>query len=253
MKLPKRKYYGVFIRRDSRFSATVKIGHRLEYVFVPNSGRMKELLKLGNEVLLTKSNTPNRKTKLDLILVKLNNRWISVDSRVPNKFFKELFKKKLLKPFLGFKSIKPEVKFGRSRFDFLLSSPPIPSLIKEGGRGAVGEVKPYFLEVKSVTLVNGDTAMFPDAPTERGTRHLKELIKAKEQGNGAGILFLVQRQDARNFRPNDSHDPAFGRAIRKAVKKGIDVFSYTCKVKENEITLKRAIPICLDKKSGQGK
>ena len=237
MKFPKQKYYGVFIRRDSRFSATVKIGHRLEYVFVPNSGRMRELLKLGNEVLLTKSNTPNRKTKLDLILVKYNNQWISVDSRVPNKFFKELFKKKLLKPFLEFKSAKPEVKFGKSRFDFLLSKKKTPESEELSCK--------YLLEVKSVTLVNGKTAMFPDAPTERGTRHLQHLIKAKKQGYQAGILFLVQRNDAQNFGPNDAHDPAFGKTLRKALKAGVDIFAYTCQVHENQISLGRAIPIHL--------
>lgn len=237
MQLPKLKYYGVFIRRDSRFSATVKIGHRLEYVFVPNSGRMRELLKLGNEVLLTKSNSPNRKTKLDLILVKLNNQWISVDSRVPNKFFKELFKKKLLKPFMEFKSMKPEVKFGKSRFDFLLSRKKTSESDEFSDK--------YLLEVKSVTLVNGKTAMFPDAPTERGTRHLQHLIKAKKQSYQAGILFLIQRNDARDFRPNDAHDPAFGKTLRKALKAGVNIFAYTCKVKENQISLGHAIPVRL--------
>ncbi len=227
-----------FIRRDNRFIATVKIGHYLYSAHVPNTGRMRELLRLGREVMVVENIQPNRKTDYDLILVKIAGGWACIDSRIPNRLFSESFKDELFPYFQGYQNLKAEVTYRNSRFDFCLSNP-------EKSQRRILPAK-YYLEVKSVTLVkNHQAAMFPDAPTERGTKHLEDLIMAREQGHGAGILFCVQREDADYFTPHDDNDPVFGDALRKAKAAGVDVMACLSIVDEREIYLSEPIPVVL--------
>ncbi len=229
----------VFIRRDNRFTATVKIGHYLTQAFVPNSGRLEELLRLGREVLVeSKGEIPGRKTAYEILFAKGAKGWVSVDSRVPNKLFMEAFKDRKIPVFWGYQKVKPEVSYRKSRLDFCLSE-----LTEEAA-----ERKPekYFLEIKSVTLVkDGRAALFPDAPTERGSRHLSDLIDAKKEGYGAGILFCVQRPDALYFTPYDENDPLFGRMLRLAKEAGVNIMAYRCLVDEKSVIMDRAIPVRL--------
>jgi sugar fermentation stimulation protein A len=231
-------YTGVFIRRDNRFSATVKIGHRLVSCFVPNSGRLKELLRLGKEVLVQEIEQPNRKTDFDLLLVRTASGLVSVDSRLPNRLFKEEFLAKNIPFFNIYTNIRHEVRYRNSRFDFKLSN-PIRAL-----KGKIPDE--YFLELKSVTLVRGhEIAMFPDAPTSRGTRHLSDLIHAKHEGFGAGILFCIQREDADYFTPYADNDPDFTTMLKMAKNEGVDVMAYLCVVDEETITMAEPIPVKL--------
>jgi sugar fermentation stimulation protein A len=229
----------VFIRRDNRFTATVKIGHYLNPAFVPNSGRLEELLRLGREVLVEcKGDVPGRKTSYEVIFAKGPKGWVSVDSRVPNKLFLEAFREKKIPVFWGYQNVKPEVSYKRSRLDFCLW----------GLEGEAAERKPekYYLEVKSVTLVkDGRMALFPDAPTERGVRHLEDLIEAKKEGYGAGILFCIQRPDALYFSPYDENDPLFGNTLRAAKEAGVNIMAYRCLVDEKSVIMDRAIPVRL--------
>ncbi|ACL69373.1 DNA/RNA nuclease SfsA [Halothermothrix orenii] len=220
-----------FIKRLNRFAALVSLMGEEEKVFVPNSGRMKELLIRGTPVLLKKVISGQRKTKYDLIKVYHNSRWVSIDSRVPNRIFSDAIKKGRVTDFKGFKFGRQEVRWGNSRLDMLLVKKDVP-------------VK-YYLELKSVTLVEGDIARFPDAPTERGRRHLRELTDCLKKGHKAGIVFIVQRDDARFFSPNDKTDPEFGKELRRALKAGVNAFAYTCRVDEKSIKIDKKINILL--------
>ncbi|MGE4283062.1 MAG: DNA/RNA nuclease SfsA, partial [Clostridia bacterium] len=186
---------GLFVIRLNRFEAIIDINGNDELVHVPNTGRLRELLLPGVRVLVRGFNNPKRKTRFGLLLVEKEGIWISIDSaNVPNRIVHEALINKEISRFKRFEQIKREVTMGKSRFDFALFSTN----------------QEYFLEVKGVTLVENSKAYFPDAPTERGTRHLNELIQLKESGKGAGVIFIIQRQDADMITPNDRTDKAFG-------------------------------------------
>ena len=211
------KVRGIFQERPNRFSATVKIKDRVLPTFLPNPGRMHELLIPGTEVFLRKAAKENRKTSYDLIGVMHNGQRVSLDSRVPNKLVLEALKNKDIQELSEYNMIKPEFSYGHSRLDFLLTN----------------EHERCLLEVKSSTLVKGKIAMFPDAVTERGRRHVNELAAAKKEGYRACVIFLVQRTDAHSFTPCDETDPEFGKALRKAVKEGVEAYAYTTEIAPN--------------------
>ena len=223
---------GTFLSRPNRFIAFVKIGDKEEKCHVKNTGRCKELLVPGCRVYLEESDNPNRSTRFDLIATekKEGDRilLINMDSQAPNRVVEEWLEKGEL---FGKKAaIKREVCFGESRFDF--------SITEEDGRVS-------FLEVKGCTLEKDGVVMFPDAPTERGVKHIRELIKAKEEGYGAYILILVQMKGAKYFIPNWDTHPEFGEALRDAKAKGVVVLSYDSVVTPSSLTLSEAIPVVL--------
>jgi sugar fermentation stimulation protein A len=178
---------------------------------------MREFLVSGAEVVLREVLSENRKTSYDLIGVSYNSQWVSVDSRVPNKLVLEALKNRDLTEFTEYAAIKPEYGYGHNRFDFFLAN----------------QCEKCFLEVKSTTLVKDGVAMFPDAVTERGTRHVKHLVKAKKEGYRASIIFMIQRSDACAFAPCDEIDPKFGKALRNAASEGVEIYAYKMEISRN--------------------
>lgn len=195
-------------------------------VYLPNPGRLRELLLPGTTILLRRAQLPTRKTGYDAIAVRHKGLWVCIDSRIPNQvILQELLRGRIPK-FKNYTEIRPEYQFGDSRFDFLL----------EDGHNCM-------LEVKGCTLVRKKLALFPDAPTERGTRHLNNLVRAVQEGYRACILFLVQRPDAESFSPNDKTDPDFAEALRYALASGVEAIAYTSTFTKRAILMKKRIPI----------
>jgi sugar fermentation stimulation protein A len=221
---------GEFIKRPNRFIAHVYVDNIENIVHVPNTGRCKEILVPGSTVILREGNNPNRKTKYDLIAGYKKDTLINIDSQVPNAAVEEALKNKRINILKNYSSILREKTFGDSRFDFKL-------LNDEG--------EEYYLEVKGVTFEENGHCMFPDAPTDRGKKHLLELIKVKESGKGAGVLFLIQFKGASLFSPYDNMDKNFGDALRLANEHGVDILAYDCNVGENYIELDKKIKIIL--------
>lgn len=220
-----------FIKRPNRFQAYVLLNGKELMVHVPNTGRCKEILTFGSTVLLREENNPSRKTPYDLIAGYKGDTLINIDSHVPNKVVEEALIAKKIEGLEEYDLIQREKTFGNSRFDFKLTN--------------TSNNKEYYLEIKGVTLENDGTAMFPDAPTERGAKHLKELVEVVNSGKGAGVLFLIAIDNIERFRPNDEMDMAFGEALRYASSNGVDVYAYNSIVTENSITLNKKIEIIL--------
>jgi sugar fermentation stimulation protein A len=220
---------GRFLRRDNRFRVTVKVDGKPIAAHLPNSGRLSEMLTPGRPCWLEPISNPHRKTALDLKLVEYADVLVSVDARLPNHLLAEALEEERLVPFQGYTNFEREVSLGKSRVDFQLEMPD--DLL--------------WIENKSVTLVEHRLALFPDAPTARGTRHLMELTEAVQEGNGAAIVFVVQRSDARRFAPYDAADPTFGKALRNAADSGVGVYAWTCQVSREAISIARQIPVDL--------
>ena len=202
---------GIFQARPNRFIAHVQIGGQTEIVHVKNTGRCKELLVPGCAVWCQRSSNPNRKTAFDLIAVQKGDRLINMDSQAPNRAAGEW----LSSGGLGeISELKAEVKHGDSRYDF--------SFLKDGKR--------CFLEVKGCTLEHDGACAFPDAPTERGAKHIRGLTAAARAGYGAYILFVIQMSDVKYIRPHDETDPEFGKALREASQNGVRVLAMDCAV-----------------------
>ncbi|MEM2911557.1 MAG: DNA/RNA nuclease SfsA [Candidatus Bathyarchaeia archaeon] len=229
IKLYEKLVKGIFKARITRFSVLVQVSDKNVVCFLPNPGRLEELLVFGVQVVLKEVEKGERKTLYDLVGVYHSNQIVSVDSRIPNRLVFEALKNKDLPEFAKYVKIKPEHLYGHTRFDFLLSDNDVPCL----------------LEVKSCTLVKEGVAMFPDAPTKRGTRHVLELVKAKNEGYRACILFIIQRTDAYAFKPNDEIDVAFGKALRQAVESGVEVYAYSSEFIADRIMLKGRVEVIL--------
>lgn len=229
MKIANRISEANFIKRENRFACLVELQGNEERVYLPNSGRLDSMLRPGQKVFLVDRSSPSRRTKYDLVMISLNGTLVSVDSRIPEELVYQALYQRTLSPFSNYSSIRREVAFGRSRLDFLLG--------KDSAQ--------CFLEVKSVTLVYENWAAFPDAPTLRGRRHLDSLVHAKKEGFEAAILFIVQREDADCFSPNDKVDPDFGQTLRAAQLQGVSVYAYRCKVNPKEIELAGQLPVYL--------
>lgn len=215
----------VFLSRPNRFIAHVLVKGEEVVCHVKNTGRCRELLRPEARVWLEKGTNPKRKTAYDLVTVEKGHRLVNMDAQAPNKIFGEW----ALRLEAGIHSVRPEVAFEDSRLDFLLET--------EQGR--------HYVEVKGVTLEEGGHVFFPDAPTERGVRHLHTLMRAVEQGHRATVFFVVQMADVLDFSPNDSTDPAFGQALRQAAAAGVQVLAFTCQVTPEEVTMDHQIPVIL--------
>ena len=215
---------GIFLSRPNRFIAEVEIDGQKEIAHVKNTGRCRELLIPGREIILEESCNPARKTKYDLISVNKNGRWINMDSQAPNAAAAEwvaeghLFPEKI--------SLKREKKYGASRFDLYVES----------------EIRKAFIEVKGVTLEEDGMVRFPDAPTERGVRHIEELIRCMEDGYEAYLLFVIQMKDVKGFTPNDETHPLFGETLRKAQKAGVTILAYDCRITEDSMEICDPVP-----------
>lgn len=218
---------GRFIARPNRFIAMVEIDGKPTVCHVKNTGRCKELLQEGAEVWVEKSDNPNRKTAYDLICVKKGPQIINMDSQAPNKIAEEwLPNSGLFSPAL---KLRREVKNGDSRFDLLAED--------QGSK--------TWIEVKGVTLEEDGIARFPDAPTERGIKHIRHLCKLIEGGENAMILFVVQMKGIKHLEPNYRTHPAFGEALKKAQKMGVKILAVDCKVIPGTVVADKMIPIVI--------
>lgn len=218
---------GKFVARPNRFIAHVETAAGLQICHVKNTGRCRELLTPNATVYLEQAQNPNRKTKYDLIAVEKGDTLINMDAQAPNAVFLEFARSgKFLPDIL---SIKAEVTSGKSRIDACLET--------NHGR--------HWVEVKGVTLEQDGIAAFPDAPTERGVRHIQHLQALVEQGDSATIFFVVQMEGITAFRPNDMTHPAFGAALRTAAAAGVDIQAWGCHVTPDTLVVTYPIPIQL--------
>ena len=215
---------GVFRSRPNRFIAHVEIGGEMQVVHVKNTGRCRELLVPGCRVWCQRADNPARKTQFDLIAVEKGLRLINMDSQAPNRAAGEW----LASGGLGeIDNLRPETTHGDSRFDF--------SFTRAGN--------PCFLEVKGVTLEADGVCAFPDAPTQRGAKHLRGLAEAARQGYGAYVLFVIQMEDVKYLHPNDRTDPAFGTALREAAQHGVQVLAVQCRVTPESMEITEFVPV----------
>ena len=217
---------GRFLSRPNRFIAHVEVAGRTEVCHVKNTGRCRELLRPGCTVYLTESDNPARKTRYDLVAVEKGERLINMDSQAPNTAAGEWLRAGGLGEI---ENLKAETFHGDSRYDF--------SFTKDG--------KQCFLEVKGVTLEDDGVCAFPDAPTERGAKHLKGLTEAARAGFGAYVLFVIQMADAKYLRPHDERDPAFGQALREAAENGVTVMAMDCAVDVDSMEIRLRVPVKL--------
>ncbi len=217
---------GIFHARPNRFIAQIEINGQLETVHVKNTGRCRELLGAGAEVWCQRSGNPARKTQYDLITVRKGSRLVNMDSQAPNRVAGEWLAAGGLGPITD---LRAETRHGDSRFDF--------SFTKDG--------KKCFLEVKGVTLEQEGICAFPDAPTERGTKHLRGLTQAVQEGFRAYVLFVVQMTNVISLHPNDATDPAFGKALREAAANGVQVLAMDCTVTVEELHIQNPVPVIL--------
>lgn len=216
-----------FIDRPNRFLVRCRLPDEEIVAHLPATGRLRELLVAGAEVWLTQQRAPHRKTDWDLTLIRGPSGLVCLDTRVPGRVVGKLLAAGAV-PGIQAGAVRAEVTRGHSRLDFRVDGDP-----------------PTWVEVKSVTLVVDGVARFPDAPTERGRRHLEELAGAVAAGERGTVLFLVQRSDARGFAPNDATDPRFGSTLRRVAAAGVNIVAMTCQVSTDEIRVLGAIDVIL--------
>ncbi len=218
---------GIFLSRPNRFIARVELDGEVRTVHVKNTGRCRELLPEGARVWCRRDDNPKRKTGYDLITVQKGARLINMDSQAPNAAAREW----LLAGGLGqIGHLRPETVYGDSRFDF--------SFEKEG--------TPCLLEVKGVTLETDGVCAFPDAPTQRGEKHLRGLIRAVEAGMGGYVLFVIQMSGVKYLHPNDATDPHFAAALREAAAAGVQVLAVECSVTPESMVITGPVPVVLE-------
>lgn len=219
---------GIFVRRPNRFIAIVLINGNEEVCHVKNTGRCRELLVPGARVYLEESHNPARKTKFSLLSVWKDTRLINMDSQAPNKVVKEWLEKEIW--FKDVRLIRPETSYGGSRLDFYL---------EYGERRA-------FIEVKGVTLEEDGTVRFPDAPTQRGVKHIRELMDAKREGYDSYVIFVIQMEKVVCFVPNDGTHREFGDALREASLNGVEILAFDCRVEKDVLELREAVEVRLE-------
>lgn len=218
-----------FLRRVNRFTAFVELNGQEEMVHVKNTGRCKELLIEGARVFLEEADKEGRKTKYSLIAVYKGDMLVNMDSQAPNQMAAEALAEGKIEEIGEVGFLKREVNYENSRFDLFYQK---------------GEKK-GFIEVKGVTLEENGIAKFPDAPTERGAKHLRELIKAKEEGYEAAALFVIQMNGVQEFRPNEERDKNFTAALKEAAKAGVKILAYDCRVQVGKVYIDQKVPVNL--------
>ena len=218
-----------FLTRLNRFAALVDLDGSEALAHVANSGRMRELFVVGNLCWLRPASGEHRKTAYDLALVDIGHTLVSADARLPNHLVHRAFREGMLAQFDAYQECATEVVYGDSRLDLALHGP----------------AGTCFVETKSVTLVEQGAALFPDAPTSRGRKHVFSLMHAVAEGHRAAVVFVVQRDDARFFQPHHTADPDFGQALRQAVEAGVEVYAYGCTVSLEEVRLANPLEVRL--------
>jgi sugar fermentation stimulation protein A len=218
---------GIFLDRPNRFIAHVETAEGVQTVHVKNTGRCRELLVPGTTVYLERGTNPARKTPYDLVAVETGNRLINMDAQAPNRVFAEWAASGGFRPDVA--AVRPEFRYGESRLDFCLETPAGPHLV----------------EVKGVTLEENGFARFPDAPTERGIKHIHELQRAAAEGFAATLFFVVQMENIHSVAPNDDTHPAFGETLREAAAHGVQVLAYDCAVTPDSLAIRRPVPVIL--------
>ncbi len=268
---------GIFLSRPNRFVAHVAFGQETAVVHVKNTGRCRELLIPGVGVWCQASDNPARKTGYDLICVEKGPLLINMDAQAPNAVAKQWLEGGGLGKI---EDLRPECTHGDSRFDFAFTKDgrrnmdaQAPNAVAKqwlegGGLGKIEDLRPEcthgdsrfdfaftkdgrrcFLEVKGVTLEDGGVCAFPDAPTQRGTKHLRGLTQAAQEGYGAYVLFVIQMERASYLHPNDRTDPAFAQALAQAAAAGVQVLAYTCRVTPDTLELDSPVPVALERDS----
>ncbi|HMM20863.1 MAG TPA: DNA/RNA nuclease SfsA [Selenomonadales bacterium] len=222
-------YCGQLVRRVNRFVAEVAINGTIQAAHVKNTGRLRELLVPGAEVILEHCANAGRKTACSLVGVRKADRLVNIDSQAPNRVVAEALEKGLVQELGRVDAVRREVRYGASRFDIGY---------RRGDEAG-------FIEVKGVTLERDGVAMFPDAPTERGTKHIQELIRAVREGYAGYILFLIQMQGVQAFTPNSETDPALAAALGLAVRQGVRVLAYDALVSEDAMTLGTQVKVII--------
>jgi len=227
MEFNKKLLQGTLIKRYKRFFADIKYKNKIITAHCPNSGSMMGLLDKGNKVWFSISNNPKRKLKYTLEIIEVKNEKVGINTLLTNKIVFEALSNKKIDTLIKFKNIKPEAKFSdKTRFDFFLSN----------------DKEKCFLEVKNVTLLREKKiAEFPDAVTSRGTKHLNELCNAKKKGYQSYILYLIQREDCDSFKIAKDIDEDYKIAFVKALKTGVKILCYDCKLNSEEIKLNKQI------------
>ena len=229
MKLGQHVVDGVFIERPNRYLARVEIDGREVQAHVPDPGRLPGLMIPKMKVRLIHNPGPKRKTDYTLALVRHGSIWVSVYPVFANKLVEEALAENKLSFLSGYKKFSAEVKVGGSRIDFKLDFPD----------------QSLFIEVKSVSHVENTVGKFPDAPTDRGRKHLRELIEIKNKGDRAGVLFVSQRSDTMRVTSNDAIDPEFGKTLREAHQAGVELYACNCKVTASAISINRQVEVFL--------
>ena len=227
MRFKRKLLQGTFIKRYKRFFVDIEYKNKIITAHCPNSGSMMGLLNKGNDAWFSVSDNPKRKLKYTLEIVNVDKKLIGINTQLTNKIVLEALNKKKIKKLIKFNNVNPEVKFSdKTRFDFLISN----------------KKDKCFLEVKNVTLVRKEKiAEFPDAITSRGTKHLKELINAKKKGFVSYILYLIQREDCQSFKIAEDIDREYKIAFNEALKNGVKMLCYDCKLSNEEIKLNNQI------------
>ena len=218
---------GKFLARPNRFIAHVEVDGATEVCHVKNTGRCRELLVPGATVWLVESDDPRRKTRFDLVAVEKGALLVNMDSQAPNHIFREWAQAGNFRP--GLKLLRGETTFGNSRFDFYWED----------------SEKRGFVEIKGVTLETDGVVRFPDAPTQRGVKHLEELMLAKAAGYEAAVCFIVQMEGMKHLEPNDATHPEFGQALRRCAAAGVEVFALECETAPGYVKAVREIPVRL--------
>ena len=227
MKFEKKLLQGTLIKRYKRFFVDIKHQNRTIIAHCPNSGSMLGLLKAGNKVFFSESDNPKRKLKYTLQIIEIDNKLVGINTHLTNKIILESLKEKKIQSLNKFTKIQPEKKFSNNtRFDFLISN----------------NKEKCFLEVKNVTLVREkNIAEFPDAITSRGTKHLNELVEAKKKGYQSYLLFLIQREDCKLLKIAKDIDVDYNNAFNLALKNGVKILCYDCKLSDEEIRINNQI------------
>lgn len=228
MKFETQLVKGTLIKRYKRFLSDIKLENGEEVVaHCTNSGSMKSCIEEGAPVYLTPVNDPKRKTKFTWEMIYINDGWIGINTGIPNKLAYEAISVNAIPGLEGYTTVKREVKFGDSRFDIY----------------AENEKERCFVEVKNVTMKVGDSALFPDAVTTRGRKHLETLIEVKQQGIRAVMLYVIQRMDVDKFGPAVEIDPAYAESLKKAIGKGVEVIPIQVEVSPEGFKIDRTLPL----------
>lgn len=227
MEIQKKIHQGVFLKRYKRFFADIEWNGQTVVAHVANTGSLKSCNQPGQPCLFTESDDPNRKLKYSLEMIQApSGAWVGINTSWPNALVKEALLSKLLPHWESWEEIKPEYKITpETRFDF----------------AAFAGDKKHFIEVKNVTMADGEIAQFPDAITERGQKHLRELMRMIDEGHSAELVFVIQRNDVKSFAPADHIDPEYGRLLRQAIAKGVRVVPLLTEWKSPKVTLLKTI------------